>query len=267
MTDILLALDAVRDTHPRLVADLIFPANGAESGRPLIMCLPGGWWHQVHRATLHPLCICLAERGWPCAAIGLRRLQDVPGRDGREIVSDVVALVRKIRDESLMYDTQERPFVLLGHESGATLAMLAGRSDRLLAAGLSGVIGISGLYNLGDLARLDPEIRNQAELFCKADPSRLDPNRLQAADVQRTLFIHGADDQKIPAKPVDVLTQRLKTEGAEVTSKILPGAGHRLLDDPRSGAGVQVIDAIASWLMPKAEDDDVFVGEPNFLRR
>jgi dipeptidyl aminopeptidase/acylaminoacyl peptidase len=136
-----------------------------------------------------------------------------------------------------------------------------------LAAGLSGVIGISGLYDLGDLARLDPEIRNQAELFSKADPSRMNPNRLQAVDVQRTLMIHGAEDQKVPVKPVEVLIQRLKTEGAEITGKILPGVGHRLLDDPRSGAGVQVIDSIASWLMPKAEDDDVIVGEPKILRR
>jgi len=123
-----------------------------DGGDRLALFIHGGYWRAL-RAEDHRFALPALR---PVAAVVANaEYRLLPGVRMRDAVADIVAAAR-----ALLARFPDRELTLAGHSAGAHLAACAARDDGL-AARLSGLILVSGLYDLAPVVRsfLQAELR------------------------------------------------------------------------------------------------------------
>jgi arylformamidase len=268
MAELRLITNREYDAHPRHRLDCFLP-DPLRSDAPLVICLHGGWWHGGHREDLHATAMILAEAGLPAAVAGFRRLQDIPGHDGEEMVGDCVAAARHALEEALLHGHDGRHLALLGVGSGAVLALLTAARMRLQTAfNLHSVVAVSGCYDLSALDTCANEVRHQAAAFLGADPTARNPTAVRAGLIPPVHLVHGESDTMVPAALAVAFGDHLRLIERPVSCCVVPGGTHETLERPYRGPGEAVLRGIVAWLAADqhAESDGPPIGEPSFLR-
>ncbi len=269
MAEILVCTDLPYGDHPRLRLDAFIPRT--DCGPRLVVCLHDGWWHRGARTDLHPACFALATSGIPAVSLDFRRLQDVPDADGRELIGDVVAGVRRALEELLVQDCEVAATALFGCGSGGVLALLAGRQlyrDKRVA--LHSTITCGGLYDFSDLGTYPPDVRTHAKAFVGEHAKELVPLKLDPYSFPPTLILHGAEDRVVPPRAAGDLHAHLDQDANGGRRETIAGGAHELLADPRGEAGGRALAAIRDWMSAPREEQTtdgptIRVGEPAFL--
>lgn len=150
--------------------------------RPVVpVLIHGGYWRALtaedHRFALP----ALARLGPNVANLEYRLM---PGARMADLVADVVTGLRTVLD---LIGCPNK-LLLIGHSAGAQLALAALGQDREFAAHVTGVVSISGTFDLGLIARsfLQDELQLQ--------PSEIALFSITEAPAVPTLFLAGSQE-------------------------------------------------------------------------
>lgn len=245
--------------HPDQVFDLVVPP--AAASLPLIVVIHGGFWRVVYdRSHTMPQCAALADAGFAVAALEYRRVGG--GGGWPTTFTDVAAGVDAallVPDERVDHDR----VILMGHSAGGHLALwAAGRHNlppqapgrRAKPTPLRGVVALGAVADLGWALRnrlgagavLDLlGAQDEAELAVRsglADPAALLPTGI------RTVLVHGALDDAVPAECAAAYAEAAHAVGDRCERRLLPDVGHFELIEPGSIAWPAVLGAAQQLL-------------------
>jgi acetyl esterase/lipase len=220
--------------------DLAMP-HDKEGPFPAIVCIHGGGWVAGDRRQMTQTINALAARGYVAITPDYRL---APGGRFPAQLEDCKAAVRWLRAHAREYQIDPQRIGAMGFSAGAHLACLLGVTDR--AAGMEGtggnleessrVQGVVSFFGPTDLTRpvfskdaqannllplLGGTVEEQAGAYWRASPVRY-----VTKDAPPFLFLHGADDQVVPAQQAKDMSERLRKVGASARIEILPGEGH-----------------------------------------
>lgn len=246
MADLLARTDIAYGDHPRQRLDLFAPEAPVE-GRPLVVCVHGGWWRSGWRDDLLPCCLRLAERSWATVSLGYRLL-DAAG-DGTGIVDDLEAGLRRALEEHLLLDGSGRSAVLVGAGAGALGALaLAARLHDQRDLLIRGVAACASAPTLEPWEGCAADIAGQLTAFAGTAGERLDPMRQAPERSVPVLMIHGDADDEVPVAPARALYRRLIEADAAARLDVLTGVGHHVLDRPHARGFDDAIRRVDEWL-------------------
>lgn len=226
------------------VTDLRLPLRAAaDPPAPLAVLVHGGFWREEYdRRHTRPMADALAAAGWAVAAPEYRRT----GRDGGgwpgtfdDVAAALAALPAGVGAVAPGAVDVGR-VVLVGHSAGGQLALWAAAAAGVRPAGLTGVLALAPVADLGAAWRLDLDGGAVRALLGGGPddvPDRyaaVDPVRLPAPPVP-VVVLHGAEDEQVP---LALSESYARHTGARL--EILPGVGHFGLIDPRSRAWPRV---------------------------
>lgn len=198
--------DIAYGPHPRHRLDLY------ETGRqgPLILFIHGGEWRRGDKDVYRFVGQALCARGFDCAVINYRLY---PEARFPAFVEDAALAVRHLG----------RPLTLMGHSSGAHVAMLLALDPRWLAgAPVRAGIGLSGPY---DFLPLDNPLH--AEIL--DGPLGLEatqPIRFANGAGPPLLLITGDADTTVRPRNTTNLAAARRAAGGVVREVHYPGVGH-----------------------------------------
>jgi 3-dehydroquinate dehydratase-2 len=193
--------------HPDNVADVRLPSNDPNG---VAILVHGGLWRpEYERDTTETLAVDLTGRRLATWNIEYRRgLGRWPG-----CAHDVLSVIDHVRRT----EGPELPLFVLGHSAGGHLALWAAskRQDDIdLLVGLSAITDLRAMSDSGAAGSV--EARRLLEAGAPA---------AVGAVAQKTLLVHGEDDEIVPTSQ----STRLSTE-ARV--ELIPGMGHFPILDP-----------------------------------
>ncbi len=251
----------------KLLLDLHLPRD-ADQPLPVVLWIHGGGWSMgsKDRCPAAPL----VRRGYAVASVGYRLAPDAtwPAQ-----IQDCQAAVRFLRANAEKYGLDGKRIGAWGASAGGHLAAMLGvlGDDAIPATGgndgiSSRVQAVCDCFGPTDLASLpDPPGRpnNPVVLLLggpvaeNADKARqASPITHASADDPPMLIMHGDADRLVPLDQSRLLHQALTDAGADVTLKVIPGAGH----GGREFATPEVIDQVAEFfdkhLKPAADRAD-----------
>jgi len=216
---------------PGLEADLRFPeAPGPQT--PVVVLVPGGGWQTADRTGLTPLAERLTAGGAVTANITQRA-----GEDGVTFpvpVADVLCATAYAAQQAAEAGAGG-PVVVVGHSSGAHLAMLAalapGRfSDPSCPYPLvepDAVAGLAGIYDLTEAAEVAVALlgvppEEAPDLWAEASATTWVGERPTVP----VLLARGDADTMVPASFLTTFAEQLRAAGHPVEVRIVPGADH-----------------------------------------
>lgn len=189
---------------------------------PCLAFIHGGFWQEGSKAGSGFAAPSLAVAGWACAGLGYTLTPDMRLR---EIVQEAAAAVLWLQREAPLYGLDPERIVVAGHSAGGHLAaaLVAGLGGEAAAAGVSGAVLVSGVYDLApvaasyvnDLARIDEaEVRELSPLFAR--PLR---------DVPVHLVV-GADEPEAFQRQSDALCAAWRPHLSHLTLARVAGRDH-----------------------------------------
>ena len=202
----------------------------------LAVLVHGGYWREAFTLDLmRGLAQSLAAAGWDVVNVEYRRGPQAVWPAPLDDVVAACALARSLR--------RTGPLVVVGHSVGGQLALLAGaRADAVVALAPVTDAARTHREGLGDDAaaeyfRCGPE--DAPALFRSASPVAL-----LAADMPRTLVVHGSDDDRVPVRHTVDYAAAAWDAGCPL-DLVLPGRlGHREAINPTAACWPQ----IHAWL-------------------
>ncbi len=222
--------------HPRERVDLFLPARGAAQG--LVVFVHGGYWRAFDRQVWSHLAAGPLARGWVVAVPGYplapeARIAEIT----RSIAEAVTQLAAAIQG----------PIALVGHSAGGHLVTRQICADSLLpervAARLSRVLPVSGLYDLRPLLRLamNADLRLDEAEAAAESPALLAPRAGAGAHVWV-----GADERPEFLRQSALIANVWTGLRAEMSLTVEPGRHHfdviAGLSDPESALVAALID-------------------------
>lgn len=177
---------------------------------PLIAFIHGGEWRQGDKNIYRFVGEALASRGLDCAIINYRLYPEVrfPA-----FVEDAALAVRHLA----------RPLILMGHSSGAHVAMLLALDPRWLAgAPIQGAIGLSGPY---DFLPLDDPL-HEAILGSPLGLTATQPIHFATGEKPPLLLITGDSDRTVRPRNTTALAAARRAAGGVVREVHYLGLGH-----------------------------------------
>lgn len=199
-------------------------------GGPLVTFIHGGEWRQGDKNMYRFVGQALCARGFDCAVVNYRLFPEArfPG-----FVEDVALAVRHLA----------RPMFIMGHSSGAHVAMLLALDRRWLAGArgqgaavpVLGGIGLSGPY---DFLPLDDPLHD-AILRGPLGLPATQPINFAAGAAPPLLLITGEADTTVRPRNTAALAAARRAAGGVVREVRYPGTGH-----------IGTITALAALLRP-----------------
>jgi acetyl esterase/lipase len=235
---------------PEQLADVWAPRRVRREPAALVIVVHGGFWRaRYDRIHARPMCLALAEQGYPVAAIEYRRTgQGGGGWPGT--FDDVRAAVESVRDlAATALNLPVGPVVLIGHSAGGHLVLWSG--SRCAIKGLAGVVSLAGVC---DLVRADElhlgreQDRGAVRAFLGGSPAQV-PERYAATDPMQlplptvpVVLIHGTADDVVPIE----LSRRYAARDPQIELVELEGVDHFDPIDPLAPAWGAVLDALSA---------------------
>jgi acetyl esterase/lipase len=206
------------------------------AGLPVVVFMHGGGWRAADKQDalgIHAnICTALAHRGLLAVNVNYRLSPRVkhPAH-----ALDVAHALAWVRENIKLYGGDAENIFVSGHSSGGHLAALVTLDERYLreagatSAFIKGVVGISGIYNIGHFAgrnrlALRSMTRPAFGLDTKVwdDASPINHARVGAPPF---LMINAEDDEKLEEE-AEELAALLKKAGATADTHIIPGTNH-----------------------------------------
>jgi 3-dehydroquinate dehydratase type II len=208
--------------HPENVADLRMP----EIPDGLVVLVHGGFWlRQWERDSMETLAVDLVGRGLATLNVEYRRLGDGGGWPGS--AHDVLGSLLFIPQVA---ELSGIPYAVVGHSAGGHLALWA--ANRTIGPRL--VVGLAAVTDLEALAAAGAGGSAQARTLL-GDGA---PGQVPALP-ERTLLVHGHDDDHVPVAHSTRLAGSAKVE-------VFEGMGHFELLDPVRGHWPLVVSTIST---------------------
>ncbi len=206
--------DIAYGSHPQQCFDY-FPVNGEP--KQTVVFVHGGYWRSLDKADFRFMVEPWLELGHPVALLNYRLAPEVTLD---QIVADAAAGIHRVIHMLLSGREEAGGIILMGHSAGAHLAFMAYLSGLVNRDLITGIVGLSGLYDLrplpwsflnedlgldDHLARaLSPALANLSSGVC--------PSVLAVGDGETDEFIRQTQDF------ADILPQ--------CSSHLLPGVHH-----------------------------------------
>lgn len=202
--------------------------DGGVNKQTLVLIHGGYWRNLFDREHMRPLAVALTQAGFTVVLPEFRRVAGEP---------DIT-----LRDLSFALSTlEEREIVLLGYSSGGHLALS-------LADKFSSVKKVIGLAPVTDL--IESQARELGRgavlewLGRNADERpELDP-MLRPPIAATTIFIQGAQDERVPLDITQSYVEAMKRHGREIPLVILPETTHFQMMDIPSPTYDAIIEAL-----------------------
>lgn len=178
------------------------------------------------------MCEAIAHAGWTIASIEYRRLPGDPDATIDDVGNAVVSVPPLV-------ECHDGRVILVGHSAGGHLSLYA--ASRNIPESLTGCVALAPVADLqlADSLNLDGDA---VKAFLGATATQrpdLDPSRMPAPRA-RTLLLHGTFDAIVPAS----VSRSYTTEHPEAEIRLIDGAGHFAVIDPRSDAWPSVLRAL-----------------------
>jgi acetyl esterase/lipase len=220
-------------SEPRQKLDIYHPHRGPHRGPrstdgerlPVVVFFHGGGWTSDSKDQYRFVGAALAEKDWLAIVPSYRVYPKVrfPA-----FVEDAALAVKWVREHASEYGGDPERIFVMGHSSGAHLALMIVLDRRYLAAigssadDIKGVIGLSGPYDF-----LPFRTVHFKRVFAGTkDLHDTQPIRFARADAPPALLVHGsADTVVLPQNSVN-LAQAIERLGGRVTLKIYEGRNH-----------------------------------------
>lgn len=250
--------------------DLWLPQTGSHARSPVLVFFHGGWWKSAYDLGYAGyLCEALRGEGIATWSVEYRRVGSTGGgwpatfRDAASGFDFIVELARS-------YPLDLSRVITMGHSAGGHLAFwIAGRhhipeDSEVFVKGpslsLRGTISLSGAVDLGLLLELchDPEFaHDREEVYALMGGSPQDvPGRYRAGDPgallpfqARQVLLQGSADDQIPPDLPARWVGKSRAVGSVAEARIISGADHFDVVDPKSKAWGTVLAQIRSMLL------------------
>ena len=252
---------------PQQYGDLWLPRGPGR--HPVVVVLHGGCWLASLPSTelMDPMAEDLRNRGYAVWNLAYRRVGEAGGGYPGTF-TDVGAGLDLLRTLARTHPLDLERVVVIGHSAGGHLAAWAVARDRLSRQSplhvrhplpLRGAVSLAGIPDL-EFARNDglaacdgpPTIdglvgaasRPSQDVYADTSPARLLPFK------RGMVMLSGALDPIVPPHYGLDFAARALNAGMPVQHRILPGAAHFELIDPKSAAWADVLTAIRATLKP-----------------
>jgi acetyl esterase/lipase len=191
-------LDVYRPKQQPATGPQAAPAAGAGVGLPVVVFFHGGTWATESKDDYRFVGATLAEHGWLGIVPSYRVYPQV---EFPAFVEDAALAIAWTEKHAAEYGGDPRRIFVLGHSSGAHIALLVALDPRYLtsagagADAIRGVIGLSGPYDFLPFASA-----RIARVFEHArDPLDTQPIHFARGDAPPVLLLHGTADAMVPA--------------------------------------------------------------------
>jgi len=197
-------LDQIYGPDPREIYDIFQPVGQAKG---TVIFVHGGFWHLLDKSYWSHYAKGCLENGWAVAMLSYPLAPQVR-------ISEITAAIA--RAVTHFADTSSGPFRLVGHSAGGHLVtriLCQGVLPDSVAAGISRVVSVSGMYHLAPLleTKMNDTLRlTEAEVTAES-PVHLDP----AGPTPITFFV---GDQERPEflRQSRMIAERWAAKGAQV---------------------------------------------------
>lgn len=250
---------------PSQFGDLWLPAQPPAAGAPVVVFFHGGWWKSAYDLGYAGyLCQALKQEGVSVWSLEYRRVGSTGG-GWPTTFQDAAHGLEFLGELAKRFPLNLGNVISAGHSAGGHLAFwVAGRShidshsELFLprpAVALRGSLALAGAVGLEmvlDLAGdgLFAHDREEVLNLMGGGPTQV-PLRYHAGDPGELLplscpqyLLQGTDDDQIPPALPELWAKRSRRVGGECTVKLLPGADHFDVVDPRSRAWPEVLRAV-----------------------
>jgi acetyl esterase/lipase len=221
----------------------------------------------------------LAERGFVSVVVDYRL-----GDRGTypEPVRDVKCAVRWLKSNAAAYGVDPDRIALLGASAGGLLASLASATtglpefdapacgDERVDASVAAVVALYAVSDLETRCRRG-QVRPCEERFLAArcDPAHPSARFGEASVVRYAerisvpfLLLHGSEDDDVQVEQSEILADRLRRRGADVTYQRYEGAGHGFELERGSAASEHALRTIAEFLASRIGAPRAAMSEP-----
>lgn len=220
-------------------ADVFRPKG--KKGYPMVLFVHGGYWTSGDKEYYLPFTglyanvgIALARRGIGVAVINYRL---APSASFEQIESDVAAAIAWAKSTAADYDADPTSLWLMGHAAGAHLVSLLASDARALkgvgvsVADLKGVIAMSAIYDLEDMAKKNDASFNESVVRTTfgADPAALSmfsPIRHFRLGMPKMLMLTAEKDFPYLIAQEEAARRKLDDLHASPTAYVIPGYTH-----------------------------------------
>ena len=213
---------------------------------PLILFVQGSAWMTPNLDREIPMLSHFAEEGIAVATVCHRSARD--GFPFPAFLLDVKCAIRFLRAHAAEYAIDPQRIAAFGTSSGGNTVCLLGltaddptlkteeyadQSDAVCA--VTACFAPTDLPALFDYLKDAPDIRQAMAAYFGADPAGWQQTMERYSPVFRVrdgaayppfLLLHGTGDTLVPYQQMDVLYERLKAAGAEVSAYYVDGAEH-----------------------------------------
>lgn len=261
-------LDVAYGEHAKQTLDLYLPAA---RGFPTVVFVYGGGWHAGSGKSCTPIAERLRAHGYGCALVSHRL---APPDRWPAMIEDVAAAFAWVHAHVAEFDGDPARLFLVGHSSGAQLAMLLAADGRWLAAHELSAKDVAGVVGLSTPLELAPRADGQgygdalmgghgADVFARdvATMAAASPARHLTAELPPTLLVVGEHDFPMLAGDARDFAARARELEHDVPLVIAAGKDHMgvvatLLDDadPSAQAVFAFLDARAFPARAEAAD-------------
>ncbi len=209
-------LDHPYAVHPRCRFDLFFGAAGA----PLVVFIHGGYWQSLSKERYSFVAAPFLKQGKNVAILGYPLAPEVTIAEIQgHILSGLAEIFTVLDAQARMPDA----WVLSGHSAGGQLAASAARAWGGRLPALSGLVPISGLFDLEPLI----ETSLNETLRLDRDAARaLSPLLLTPAEVPLSVVVGSAETSGFLIQSERFLDHYRRSGRSDARLVLLPEANH-----------------------------------------
>jgi len=202
--------------------DLYLPQIINEKPVPCALFLHGGFWQEGSKDGAGFPAENFTQHGWAFAAVGYGLTPKVRLSN---IVEQIDRCVHFLHRDAPRWGIDPASIVIAGHSAGAHLAacMIADVLENDTADCLAGAVLISGVYDLGPIAR---SYVNDAAGITKDEIERFSPLRRSRPETMRILAVIGSDEPQAFQSHTDALSAVWSTCQADFSTLRVDGKDH-----------------------------------------
>ncbi len=217
--------DLAYGTDPRQRVDVYWPDKASAGLRPLVVFWHGGRWEFGDKKDYRFVGAALAELGYVTVVADYRMYPQVKLAG---FMDDAAQAALWALAHAREYGADPERLFLMGHSSGAQIAVLLGLDGRYFrAAGqvpphIAGCIGLSGPYDFLPLREADLQ-----DMFGPPDRYALSqPINFVHAGAPPMLLVQGERDDTVAPFNATHLAAALQADGVPVTLRLYPKLSH-----------------------------------------